>query len=71
MFNTSLIYELNALRSYALPLFSEISKDDEEYAKRAVERFWNTPMRTGRRRYYDNCLYFFCMLALSGKYVKY
>lgn len=48
-----------------------VSKDDEEYAKRAVERFWNTPMRTGRRRYYDNCLYFFCMLALSGKYVKY
>ncbi len=37
-------------------------------AIRAVQRFWNTPMRTGRRRYYDNCLYFFALLALSGKY---
>lgn len=33
-----------------------------------IERFWNTPMRTGVRRYYDNCLYFFAFLALSGKY---
>lgn len=40
-------------------------------AERAVKRFWETPMRTGRRRYYDNCLYFFAMLALSGKYVRY
>lgn len=37
-------------------------------AVRAVERLWNMPMRTGRRRYYDNCLYFFAVLALSGKY---
>ena len=40
-------------------------------AERAVKRFWDTPMRTGRRRYYDNCLYFFAMLALSGHYVIY
>lgn len=33
-----------------------------------VERFWNLPMRTGERRYYDNCLYFFAFLALSGNY---
>ena len=33
-----------------------------------VERFWNEPMRTGKYRYYDNCLYFFALLALSGKY---
>ena len=36
--------------------------------KRAVERLWNTPMREGKRRYYDNCLYFFAILALSGHY---
>lgn len=42
--------------------------DSTEAAKRAVQRLWDTPMRTGRRRYYDNCLYFFAMLALSGKY---
>ncbi len=41
------------------------------YARRAVERFWNTPLRTGTRRYYDNCLYFFAFLALSGNYRKY
>lgn len=33
-----------------------------------VKQFWNTPLRTGERRYYDNCLYFFTMLALSGNY---
>ncbi|WHZ05091.1 glycosyl hydrolase family 8 [Neobacillus sp. YX16] len=33
-----------------------------------VELFWNTPVRTGVRRYYDNCLYFFSLLALSGNY---
>ena len=38
------------------------------YAKEWVRRFWETPLRTGGRRYYDNCLYLFAMLALSGKY---
>ncbi|MNI96322.1 Reducing end xylose-releasing exo-oligoxylanase [compost metagenome] len=33
-----------------------------------VKLFWNTPLRTGIRRYYDNCLYFFSLLALSGNY---
>jgi oligosaccharide reducing-end xylanase len=43
---------------------------DGENALKAVEELWNTPLRTGNRRYYDNCLYFFAMLALSGKYCK-
>ena len=38
------------------------------YAKEWVRRFWETPLRTGGRRYYDNCLYLFATLALSGKY---
>lgn len=33
-----------------------------------VSRFWEEPMRTGDRRYYDNCLYLFAFLALSGNY---
>lgn len=33
-----------------------------------VRRFWKTPLRTGPRRYYDNCLYLFALLALSGRY---
>jgi oligosaccharide reducing-end xylanase len=38
------------------------------HARSSVERFWSTPLRTGERRYYDNCLYFFALLALSGRY---
>ncbi|MBD8069060.1 glycosyl hydrolase family 8 [Bacillus sp. PS06] len=38
------------------------------HAKETVELFWNIPVRTGVRRYYDNCLYMFSMLALSGNY---
>lgn len=37
-------------------------------SKEWLELFWNTPLRTGNRRYYDNCLYLFAMLALSGEY---
>lgn len=33
MFNTSLVYEINALRDYALPLFEKIGKDSKEYAE--------------------------------------
>lgn len=47
-----------------------ISPAEKKMVIRAVKRFWETPMRTGRRRYYDNCLYFFAVLALSGKYEK-
>ncbi|WP_058306616.1 glycosyl hydrolase family 8 [Gracilibacillus massiliensis] len=39
-----------------------------ENAKKCVDLFWNTPVRTGNRRYYDNCLYFFSLLALSGNF---
>ena len=41
---------------------------DGPYVKECVERFWNTPLRKGERRYYDNFLYLFAMLALSGNY---
>ncbi len=40
-------------------------------ALRCVKEFWETPMRTGERRYYDNCLYFFAVLALGGNYKIY
>ena len=42
--------------------------DDWQVAKTWVEWFWNQPLRTGGRRYYDNCLYLFALLALSGNY---
>jgi len=34
----------------------------------AVKLFWDTPLRKGVRRYYDNCLQLFAMMALSGNY---
>ena len=39
-----------------------------ELAKEWVIKFFETPLRKGERRYYDNCLYFFAFLALSGNY---
>ena len=47
---------------------SSQSPEYAPYARACVELFWNTPLRTGIRRYYDNCLYLFAMLALSGRY---
>lgn len=41
---------------------------DNERTERWVKLFWNTPLRTGGRRYYDNCLYFFSLLMLAGEY---
>lgn len=41
---------------------------DTDVSKEWVKKFWETPLRTGERRYYDNCLYMFAMLALSGNY---
>lgn len=48
--------------------------DEENLSERArlaaewVRRFYEEPMRKGDRRYYDNCLYVFAWLALSGRY---
>ncbi len=38
------------------------------FAMDMVKEFWNTPLRKGERRYYDNCLYMFAFLSLSGNY---
>ncbi len=35
---------------------------------RFLEEFAALPMCKGVRRYYDNCLYFFCLLMLTGHY---
>lgn len=46
------------------------TKDDESIriAEKWLEAFFRMPLREGDRRYYDNCLYFFAFLALSGNY---
>ena len=41
---------------------------DSPHADDYLRRFWAEPLRQGKRRYYDNCLYFFCLLMLAGEY---
>ena len=36
-----------------------------------ITQFWDTPLRINHRRYYDNCLYLFCLLMLAGEYKIY
>ena len=58
----------------ALTVSCEKSEDEDSgwnVAKKWVEWFWNQPLRKGERRYYDNCLYLFALLALSGNYRMY
>ncbi len=42
--------------------------EDITRAKDCIVSFMNTPLREGKRRYYDNCLYLFALLSLSGNY---
>lgn len=42
-----------------------------KYRLQWVRDFWELPLRQGERRYYDNCLYFFCLLMLAGEYKIY
>ena len=41
---------------------------DNEKTSKWIKRFLETPLRLGNRRYYDNCLYFFSYMILSGNY---
>lgn len=56
----------------SLAVDGPLSLDDPDPAKALAaewaERLWNEPLRKGGRRYYDNCLYLFAFLALSGRY---
>ncbi|MDR2069972.1 MAG: xylanase, partial [Treponema sp.] len=61
----------NAAAAPAVLKAAGMSAKDEAGAKKAVRLFWETPPRTGPRRYYDNCLYFFSLLILSGNYRVY
>ena len=44
---------------------------DNAYRMTWVEHFWETPLRKGDRRYYDNCLYLFSLMMLGGEYKIY
>lgn len=47
---------------------SVLASELDDIAEEWVRRFYGMPLRTGERRYYDNCLYMFAFLALSGNY---
>lgn len=57
----------NAAASLAI-LNGSPDEAERDEAIKCIKKFWNTPLREGKRRYYDNCLYFFALLMLSGKY---
>ena len=58
-----------AQSALAIPYSGEGDSDSAyAIAGRWVEWFWNEPLRKGERRYYDNCLSIFALLALSGRY---
>ncbi|MDZ7835981.1 MAG: hypothetical protein U5K84_12315 [Alkalibacterium sp.] len=45
-----------------------LALDKSELTEKTVKQFFETPPREGNRRYYDNFLYLFSVLALSGNY---
>ncbi|MBE5850794.1 MAG: xylanase [Lachnospiraceae bacterium] len=59
-----------ATNAAAYALVSDEESDDvlKLNAKKCLAKFWDTPLRQGERRYYDNCLYLFAFLLLSGRY---
>ncbi|MBP3569773.1 MAG: xylanase [Lachnospiraceae bacterium] len=59
-----------ALHPVGLPatIAQSVLAAETDCSKDWVESFYKMPLRTGVRRYYDNCLYFFAFLALSGNY---
>lgn len=64
------VIEQEALHPYGITATvaqASLAAKDTHY-KEWVQRFFDMPLRTGERRYYDNCLYFFAFLALSGNY---
>lgn len=63
-FEEPALHPVGLLATNAMASLAADGPDAEHF----VQLFWNTPLRTGERRYYDNCLYFFSLLALSGSY---
>lgn len=47
---------------------ASLAYEDGRKGKWFIDLLWESPLRSDRNRYYDNCLYFFAILALSGNY---
>lgn len=61
---------LAATAQGSLAAFQSSADKAQENAQKWVRLLWDTPMRVGPRRYYDNFLYAFAVLALSGTYQR-
>lgn len=66
-FEEPALHPIGLLATNAMASLAADGPDAEHFAR----LFWNTPLRDGVRRYYDNCLYMFSLLALSGQYRVY
>lgn len=63
-FDEPALHPIGLLATNAMASLAADGPDADHF----VQLLWNTPLRKGERRYYDNCLYFFSLLALSGSY---
>ena len=62
------LHPLGLLATIAQGALVAQTPEEMEVATKWVKWFWEQPLRKGVRRYYDNCLYMFALLALSGNY---
>lgn len=63
-FEEKSLHPIGLLASLAMASLATEGELSDHY----VKKFWETPLRTGERRYYDNCLYFFSLISLAGKF---
>ncbi len=47
---------------------ASLAATDKDRARKFVEALWNTPIPSGRYRYYDGMLYLMSMLHCSGQF---
>ncbi len=58
------LHPVGLIATNAMGALANVDKN----GKACVHEFYNTPLRQGDRRYYDNFLYLFAFMALSGHY---
>jgi oligosaccharide reducing-end xylanase len=62
--NEKVLHPTGLVSCNAMGSLATTGMDSDTY----VDNFYHMPLRTGSRRYYDNFLYLFAFLALSGNY---
>ena len=62
---------LSTKAAASLAAIDGANDDERALAEKLVREFFDFPLREGKRRYYDNCLYLFSLLMLAGEYKIY